>query len=74
MVVGDGGLKATLVFCFGPRTKFCSFELDLDQAEQNRLIVDVSESKLSSGADIGNMFSSSFSSSCIIFPFLPAPA
>ena len=29
-----GGLKATLVFCFGPKPKFCSFDLDLDQAEQ----------------------------------------
>jgi hypothetical protein len=23
----------TLVFCFGPKWKFCSFDLDLDQAE-----------------------------------------
>ena len=26
-------LKVTLVFCFGPKPKFCSFNLDLDQAE-----------------------------------------
>ena len=32
-VVG-GGLKVTLVFCFCPKPKFCSFDLDLDQAEQ----------------------------------------
>ena len=31
---GGGGLKVTLVFCFGPKPKFCSFDLDLDQAEQ----------------------------------------
>ena len=24
----------TLLFCFGPKPKFCSFDLDLDQAEQ----------------------------------------
>ena len=29
-----GGLNVTLVFCFGPKLKFCSFDLDLDQAEQ----------------------------------------
>ena len=36
MVVGGGGggLQVTLVFCFGPKPKFCSFDLDLDQAEQ----------------------------------------
>jgi hypothetical protein len=31
---GGGGLKVTLVFCFGQKPKFCSFDLDLDQAEQ----------------------------------------
>ena len=30
-----GGLKVTLVFCFGPKPKFGSIDLDLDQAEQN---------------------------------------
>ena len=30
--VGGGGLKVTLVFCLGPKPKFCS--LDLDQTEQ----------------------------------------
>jgi hypothetical protein len=30
-----GGSKVTLVFCFGPELKFCSFDLDLDQTEQN---------------------------------------
>ena len=34
VVLGGGGLKVTLVFCFGPKPKFCSFDLDLDQAEQ----------------------------------------
>ena len=29
-----GGLKMTLVFCFGPKPKFSSFDLDLDQVEQ----------------------------------------
>ena len=29
-----GGSKVTLVFCFGPKPKFYSFDLDLDQAEQ----------------------------------------
>ena len=29
-----GCLKVTLVFCFGPKPTFCSFDLDLDQAEQ----------------------------------------
>ena len=33
-VGGGGGLKVPLVFCFGPKPKFCSFDLDLDQAEQ----------------------------------------
>ena len=32
-----GGLKVTLVFCFGPNPKFCSFHLDLDQAEQFKM-------------------------------------
>jgi hypothetical protein len=31
-----GGSKVTLLFCFGPKQKFCSFDLDLDQAEQLR--------------------------------------
>ena len=31
---GGGGSKVNLVFCFGPKPKFCSFDLDLDQAEQ----------------------------------------
>ena len=26
--------KMTLVFCFGSKPKLCSFDLDLDQAEQ----------------------------------------
>ena len=30
--VGESGLKVTLVFCFGPKQKFCSF--DLEQAQQ----------------------------------------
>ena len=30
--VGGGGSKVPLVFCFGPKPKFCPF--DLDQAEQ----------------------------------------
>ena len=34
MVVGGGGSKVTLVFCFGPKPKLCSLDLDLDQAEQ----------------------------------------
>ena len=36
-VVGGGGggwSKVTLVFSFGPKLTFCSFDLDLDQAEQ----------------------------------------
>ena len=37
MVGGGGGLKVTLVFCFGPKPKFCSLDLDLDQAEQYAL-------------------------------------
>jgi hypothetical protein len=35
--VGGGwsvGSTVTLVLCFGPEPKFCSFYLDLDQAEQ----------------------------------------
>ena len=31
---GGGGVKVILVFCFGPKLKFHSFDLDLDQAEQ----------------------------------------
>ena len=31
---GGGGLKVIMVFIFGPNPKFCSFDLDLDQAEQ----------------------------------------
>ena len=31
-----GCLRVTLVFCFGPKPKFCSLDLDLDQAEQNQ--------------------------------------
>ena len=34
VVAVGGGLKVTLVFCFGPKPNFCSFDLDLDQAEQ----------------------------------------
>ena len=35
VVVGGGWwLKVSLVFIFGPKPKFCSFDLDLDQAEQ----------------------------------------
>ena len=30
----SGCFKVTLGFCFGPKPKFCSFDLDLDQAEQ----------------------------------------
>ena len=33
-MVGGGGSKVTLVSCFGPIPKLCSFDLDLDQAEQ----------------------------------------
>ena len=33
-VVGGGGSKVNLVFIFGPRQKFGSLDLDLDQAEQ----------------------------------------
>ena len=34
-VVGGGWFsKVTLVFIFGPNLKFCSLDLDLDQAEQ----------------------------------------
>ena len=32
--MGGGGSKVTLVSCFGPKPKLCSFDLDLDQAEQ----------------------------------------
>ena len=28
----------TLVFCFGPTPKFCSFDLDLAQAEQKSVV------------------------------------
>ena len=35
-----GGLKVTLVICFGPKPKFCSFDLDLNQAEQNGISLD----------------------------------
>ena len=28
-----GGFQVTLVFCFGLKPKFCSFDLDLDQPE-----------------------------------------
>ena len=34
VVLGGGGLKVTLVFCFGPKQKFCSVDLDLNKAEQ----------------------------------------
>ena len=45
-VVGGGGSgggwsKVTLVFCFGPKPKFCSFDLDLDQAEQQDMPIDL---------------------------------
>ena len=33
-VGGGGWSKVTLVFSFGPKLTFCSFDLDLDQAEQ----------------------------------------
>ena len=33
-VVVGGGYKVTLVFCFCPKPKVCTFDLDLDQAEQ----------------------------------------
>ena len=33
------GLKVTLLFYFGPKPKFCSFDFDLDQAEQFMKIV-----------------------------------
>ena len=29
-----GGFQVTLVFCFGPKLKCCSFDMDLDQPEQ----------------------------------------
>ena len=36
LVGGSGGWsKVTLVFCFDPKPKFSSFDLDFDQAEQN---------------------------------------
>ena len=31
-----GCLRVTLVFCFGPKPKFCSFDLDLDQDDQKK--------------------------------------
>ena len=36
MVGGGGGSKANLVFIFGPKLKFGTLDLDLDQAEQFR--------------------------------------
>ena len=33
-----GWSKVTLLCCFGPKPKFCSFDLDLDQAEQFQLL------------------------------------
>ena len=35
---GCGGSKVTVVLCFCPNLKFCSFKLDLDQADKQRLI------------------------------------
>ncbi len=29
-----GGTKVNIVFCFSPKLMFCSFDIDLDQAEQ----------------------------------------
>ena len=34
VMVGGWFSQVTLVFCYGLNPKFCSFELDLDQAEQ----------------------------------------
>ena len=39
--MGGGGSKVTLVFCFRPKPKFCSFDLDLDQAEQKCRVMNV---------------------------------
>ena len=38
---GGAGSKVTLVFCFGTKLKFCSFDFDLDQAEQQFLMVGI---------------------------------
>ena len=42
--------QVTLVFCFGPNPKFCSFDLDLDQAEQYSPLMEVGENKTGTGA------------------------
>ena len=39
MLVAGLGFQVTLVFCFGPKPKFCSFDLDLDQAELKSLVI-----------------------------------
>ena len=60
--------KVTLVFCFGPKPKFCSFDLDLDQAEQfllyHLLILVGSE------CEMQNPYFMSYILNILVFPIL----
>ena len=48
-MVGGGWvvLQVTLLFCFRPNPKFCSFDLDLDQAEQIKVSMKITGKPMS---------------------------